>query len=128
MDVVLALNDWWDGPLLGLATYENQTCIFERVFSMEKDEYSNQYYLTPVNEEQRLQIISDWDRWIHWMVFNHSSEHAEQWHSSNKHLSLTEIAKSSSNYRQYTKRAEFFGKRPQNLYSALNGYYVLWQD
>lgn len=127
MDVVLALNDWWDGPLLGLATYDKQACIFERVFSMEKDEYSNQYYLTPVSDEQRQRILNDWDKWLHWMAFDHSPERAKQWHSSNKHLSLAEMAKDSSNYRQYTKCAEFCGKRPQNLYSALLNYYVIWR-
>ena len=52
MGTVLTLDDWWDGPLWGMATYGNQTCIFERVFSEEIDDYLDQYYLTPVSDEQ----------------------------------------------------------------------------
>jgi hypothetical protein len=127
MGTVLTLDDWWDGPLWGMATYGNQTCIFERVFSEEIDDYLDQYYLTPVSDEQRQQILENWREWLHWMAFDHSPKHAEQWHNSGRHLSLENIAKSSSNYRRYTKCAKFCGERPQNFYSPINNYYVIWQ-
>ena len=39
MDKVLTINDWWDGPVMGLATYNGVICIYIRVFDVPEDEY-----------------------------------------------------------------------------------------
>lgn len=128
MDAVLTLNDWWDGPLLGIATYGEETCIYERIFSEQEDDYLNQYYLTPISSEQRRQIIVNWEEWLQWMVCAPTSKRAEQWHDSGKHLDLESIARHSPDYRKYIKGAEFCGNCPQNFYSGVKNYYVIWKQ
>ena len=124
MDEVITIADWWDGPRLGMAAYGEETCIYERIFSEEKDDYLNQYYLTPISDEQRQQIIVNWEEWIQW----NACKHAEQRHDSGKQLDYESIARHSPDYRKYIKDAEFYGNRPQNFYSPIKNYYVRWKD
>lgn len=127
MDTIFTINDWWDGPLLGLTTYKKQMCIYEHIFSVEKDAYINQYYLTPISNREAAQILKNWKEWLEWMAFDNSPERAIQWHKSSKYLDLEKIAKASSNYQQYIKCAKFCGTCPRDFCSAIESYYVLWE-
>lgn len=63
MEKVMTISDWWDGPLCGLATYKGFICIYERIFDEAKDEWSNEYYLTPIDEESSDLLLKDWNVW-----------------------------------------------------------------
>lgn len=130
MDAVYTINDWWDGPVLGTAGYGEETCIYERVFSEERDCWLNQYDLTPVSQEQQRQIMDHWAEWLQWMESGSAAERAKQWHfrGSGKSLDLRDIARRSPKYRSRRREAEFVGSRPQTLYSSINDYYVIWKQ
>lgn len=36
MDTVFIIDDWCDGPVLGLATYKSQMCIYEQIFQQKR--------------------------------------------------------------------------------------------
>lgn len=127
MDTVFTIDDWGDGPLLGIATYKSQMCIYEQIFSAEKDMYINQYYLTPISNKEAAKISNNWQEWLQWMAFDKSLERAMQWHKNGKYLDLKKIAKASSNYQQYIKCAKFYGICPHDFCSAIAHYYVLWE-
>ena len=50
-DKIYTINDWWGGPLCGVADYEKNKYIYQRRFDEENDMYTNDYFLTPVTEE-----------------------------------------------------------------------------
>jgi len=63
-DIVWTINDWFDGPKIGVAEFDNLKCIYERIFDENTDEYTNNYYLTPITEKQFVMVMKDWDIWI----------------------------------------------------------------
>ena len=52
MGKVLTINNWFNGPMTGLVYFNDIVCIYERVFDEKKNEYIDEYYLTPVNENE----------------------------------------------------------------------------
>lgn len=48
MEKVITIFDW-DGSLCGLTTFEGDICIYERVFDENRDDWSSEYYLTPID-------------------------------------------------------------------------------
>lgn len=60
MDKILTLDNWWDGSLLGLCTFDDSYCVFERIFSEEHDDWSNEYHLTPVDETAAQKVLENW--------------------------------------------------------------------
>lgn len=125
MDKVLTLNDWWDGPRLGLATFNNEICIFECIFSETDDDYTDLYHLTPIEEKKVNLILTDWNLWCKEVPLNPAVETAQAFHLQRK-TDLHSIAKHSLGYHKYIKQAVFHGKI-QNFYSSLENYFVEWK-
>ena len=63
MEKVITIFDWWDGPLCGLTTFQASICIYERIFDEGKDDWSDEYYLTPVDEDSVDLLLKDWNAW-----------------------------------------------------------------
>lgn len=121
MDRVLTLDNWWDGPLLGLCTFNGEYCVYERVFSEPEDEYTDFYYLTPVSDTDARKIL---DNWREWCGFIDSGKDAVDWVNI---VNTEDIAKKSPRYRGFRKHAEFKGVRPYNLHTEnIIGYFVKW--
>lgn len=125
MDKVLTLNDWWDGPRLGLAIFNNEICIFECIFSETDDDYTDLYHLTPIEEKKVNLILTDWNLWCKEVPLNPAVETAQALHLKRK-TDLHSIAKHSLGYHKYIKQAVFHGKI-QNFYSSLENYFVEWK-
>lgn len=123
MDKVLTVNNWWNGPLSGIATYGEYICIYERIFSPEKDEYSDLYFLTPIDDNEVRLILDDWHRWVEWMCEDNSPEHASLWSGN---VDLADIAEQSFDYHRYIKKASFHGTIV-NFYSEITDYSVIWE-
>lgn len=116
---VLTMNNWWDGPLLGLCTFNGEHCVFERVFSEEKDDYTDDYYLTPVDEAVAREIILDYRRWCEFMK---NCGNASDWKST---TDISNIAKSSPHYRRFTRYALFKGNFT-SCSDEIKDYFVQW--
>lgn len=119
MDKILTLSDWWDGPLFGLCTFKGEYCVYERVFSEEKDDWSNEYCLTPVDEAAARKIIEDYQRWCEFM---NNGGNAEKWKGA---VDISKIAKGSPRYREFTRHALFKGKFT-GCCDELKDYFVEW--
>lgn len=118
-DRILTLNDWWDGPLLGLCTFNGGYCVFERFFSEDQDDWSDEYHLTPIEEKSAREILEDWRRWC---GFINGGGNARDWKSA---CDICEVAKLSPQYRQFKKHAEFKGV-PQHYAEEIKYYFVDW--
>lgn len=124
MDKVITVNDFWDGPKLGLATLDGIPCIYERVFSDDLDNYTDFYNLTPITPETVDIVIKDWNNWLQWMEKDHSRQRAVIWQSE-RSVSLANLAQRSKSYHKYCKRAKFQGTYC-NGYTEINNFYVTW--
>lgn len=117
-DKVLTIDNWWDAPLSGLCTFGGEYCVFERVFSEEKDDRSDEYRLTPVDKAAR-KIIEDHRRWCEFM---NNGGNAKEWKST---VDINKIAKGSPRYREFTRFALFKGKFT-GCCDELKDYFVEW--
>ena len=62
---IYTINDWWGGPLCGVCEFIGEKYIYQRRFDEELDMYTNDYFLTPIYDEQFETIINDdWDDFI----------------------------------------------------------------
>ena len=106
MEKVITIHNWWDCPLIGLATYNGLVCIYERVFDDRLDEYIDEYYLTPVTDNEKDEIIADWQEWCN----SYSNGDLELYYK--KHLKNNPIDRvliNSKLRRTYRKKAKFEG-------------------
>ena len=49
--------------MTGLVYFDDIVCIYERVFDEKKDDYIDEYYLTPINDDENAEIMKEWDEW-----------------------------------------------------------------
>jgi hypothetical protein len=65
-DRVLTMNDWYDGPRLGVAELDGAPHIYEREFERSTDEYADTYFLSPIGAELLALLLEDWAIWCRW--------------------------------------------------------------
>ena len=65
-DRVLTINDYYDGPRLGVAELNGVPHIYEAAFDHSADEYSDTYYLSPIDAELLALVLEDWSIWLRW--------------------------------------------------------------
>src|SRR5687768_10856451 len=65
-DRVLTINDYYDGPRLGVAEVNGVAHIYEAEFDHSAEEYGNTYFLAPIGEELLALVLEDWGIWLRW--------------------------------------------------------------
>lgn len=65
-DRVLTVHDYFDGPRLGVTELNGEPQIYEREFDHEADEYSDSYFLSPIDSVLLTLILEDWEIWLRW--------------------------------------------------------------
>jgi len=63
MDKEITIDDWWDGPVIGLATYDDVICIYHRIFDTQIDDYGDEYFLTPIDDAEVEMLMDEWNEW-----------------------------------------------------------------
>jgi hypothetical protein len=64
-DRVHTVNDYYDGPCLGIADVDGVPHIYEREFDS-SDEYDDTYFVSPVDESLLALVLEDWEIWLRW--------------------------------------------------------------
>jgi len=106
MEKVMTIFDWWDGPLCGLAAFEGSVCIYERIFDEDEDDWSSEYYLTPIDDDSVNLLLEDWNIWCKKIQVG---ECLDDYSSDSKCL-YRNIIESSSQKRAYRRTAVFNGR------------------
>jgi len=106
MEKVLAIFDWWDGPLQGLATFEGSVCFYERIFDEDEDEWSGDYYLTPLDDASVRRLLRDWDIWCKQVEAGTYTDHL----SLDRRSLYDDIVGAAPQRRAYRKGAVFHGR------------------
>jgi hypothetical protein len=66
MDRVLTVNDFYDSPRIGIADFNGVPHIYECEFDESSDDYTDTYYLSPIDQELLLLALENWEIWIRW--------------------------------------------------------------
>jgi len=65
-DRVLTINDYYDGPRLGIAELDGIPHIYEAEFDQSSDEYGDRYFLSLIDQELLAAVMEDWAIWCRW--------------------------------------------------------------
>ena len=107
MEKVITINAWWDGPQNGLAYFNGVVCIYERIFDEANDDWSDEYYLTPISSDMQNEILNEWNEWCEAV----SSDKSDEYYAAHSERGTIENAvECSANKRLYRKRAVFGGR------------------
>ena len=66
IDRVLTVNEYYDGPRLGIAELNGVPHIYEAEFDHSSDDYGDTYYLSPIEEDLLELVLEDWKIWLRW--------------------------------------------------------------
>ena len=65
-DRVHTVNDYYDGPRLGVADVDGVPHIYEAEFDYSSDEFGDTYFVSPVEESLLALVKEDWEIWLRW--------------------------------------------------------------
>jgi hypothetical protein len=61
-------DDFYDGPVSGIADCDGLPHLFEKIFSKEEDEYTNSYRLEPVDQPRFSMMLERNQIWLRWRI------------------------------------------------------------
>ena len=123
MEKVITINDWWDGPQNGLACFNGAVCIYERIFDEAKDDWSDEYYLTPIGSDLQNEILDEWSEWCEAVSSNKLDEYYAA-HSDKR--AIDKALERSKDKRLYRKKGVFGGRFGAGFVPI--DYTVEWSD
>lgn len=65
-DRVFTINDYYDGPRLGIAEVDGLPHIYEAEFDHSSDEYGDTYFVSPIDAELMSLVLEDWEIFLRW--------------------------------------------------------------
>jgi hypothetical protein len=74
LDTVHTMTDYYDGPLRGIANLRGRPHYYERQFDDDADEWSDIYWLTPINDETFALAMEAWQIWRRWQIAFHQNQ------------------------------------------------------
>ena len=95
---VYTINDWYDGPRNGVADFRGRPHVYLCLWDKEKDEWSDEYLLNPIDNNTFESVIRDWQDWRRWETQFHSGKVSQESHPGQsedmlKILDISEVAR-----------------------------------
>ena len=118
MNKVITINDWCDGPLIGLAYYETKVVIYNRLFDGNKDEWTDKYKLTFIGLDDYSLIMAEWERWV--LAVN--TNQVRFFTSENE---IFTVLQKKMDCDSFVKKGDFYGKIEKGWIST--DYWVNWK-
>ena len=70
-ELVFTAEDYYDGPRKGIANFQSKPHLYECIFDEEKQNYSDGFQLTPLDQKSFDLALEAWDIWRRWeMAFS----------------------------------------------------------
>jgi hypothetical protein len=66
LDRVHTINDYYDGPRLGIADVDGVPHIYEAEFDHSTEDFGDTYFASPVDGDLLALVLEDWDIWLRW--------------------------------------------------------------
>ena len=73
-EIVFTVTDYYDGPLNGIANFLGKPHFYERIFDSARDDYSDMYRLTPIDDRTFQLAKEAWDIWRRWESAFHTGK------------------------------------------------------
>ena len=128
MDKVLTVNEYYDGPRLGIAEYNGIPHIYESEYDYSTETTGDTYWISLIGSDLYHLIMEDWEIWIRWETAFKSRKASRETHPAlpidrKRHdelkLIIGDRLKSDPNNRKLV-RASFDGD--------INNLFVKWQE
>jgi len=74
LEVVHTITDHYDGPVRGMANFRGTPHYYERQFDDDADEWSDIYWLTPIDDETFVLAMEAWQIWRRWQMAFHQNQ------------------------------------------------------
>jgi hypothetical protein len=71
LERVHTVTERYDGPVRGIADFRGRPHYYERQFDAEADEWSDIYWLTPIDPETFALAMEAWEIWRRWETAYH---------------------------------------------------------
>ena len=65
-DRVYTVNEYYDGPRLGIADVDGVPHIYQAEFDHSSDDYGDTFFVSPVDESLLVLVLEDWEIWLRW--------------------------------------------------------------
>lgn len=65
---VHTMDDWYDGPIAGVADVDRLPHTYVRDFSEARDAWTENYWLQPLGAERLALIMEQWAIWAAWLA------------------------------------------------------------
>jgi len=63
---VYTVNDFYDGPRLGVANLHGKPHIYQAEFSDGLDDYTGSFWLREIDQNLLTLVLEDWAIWLRW--------------------------------------------------------------
>jgi len=63
---VYTVEEYYDGPVSGVADFAGQPHFYQRVFDDARDEYGPEFDLTPISQQLLALVLEQWTIWRRW--------------------------------------------------------------
>ena len=73
-EIVYTVEDWWDGPVAGLADHGGRPHAYLREFDPGDDDWTPVFELWPVDEETLRLARERWAIWVRWRTAFHDKQ------------------------------------------------------
>ena len=95
-EYVFAVIDYYDGPRKGVANLQRKPHFFECIFDEATEDYTEEFFLTPLDFEGFQAAKDDWEIWRRWESAFHEGEtdigtHPSLPHEAIRHAELKVI-------------------------------------
>jgi|GEM_PF-948908 len=126
IDKVITVHDYYDGILMGVATFDKAPCIYESLRYGAGQLSSDLFYLTPIDGDALQIIMEEWEFLIQWGKNHESFDSWTEETDIDLVENLTKISKESKKYRQHIRHGKFNGKF--KLDSHIDSLTVVWSE
>ena len=95
-EYVFTVTDYYDGPRKGVANLGGAPHFYECILDETKNDYTEVFYLTPLDSQSRQLATEDWEIWRRWESAFHKSDadigtHPALLHEAIRHAELKVI-------------------------------------
>jgi hypothetical protein len=73
-EVVFTVTDYHDGPRRGIANYQGRPHFYDCIFDEAKDDYSDLFWLTPIDQATFELAMEAWALWRKWEMAYHTGK------------------------------------------------------
>src|SRR4051812_2948137 len=63
---ILTEEEYYDGPVFGIAEFQNVPHVYERQWDSALEEYGEVFLLSPIEADLLALVMEDWKIWLRW--------------------------------------------------------------